>query len=304
MINLRKESGMTSMDALRRLRSLLRVKKTGHCGTLDPSATGVLPVCLGQATRLAEYYTGQKKRYRAEATFGVVTDTQDADGTVLRREAPRITQAEAKDALFSFVGKIKQIPPMFSAVRHKGQRLYDLARRGEVVERAERETEIYGMEWLAWTPGLYPRAVFEVACSHGTYIRALCDDLGKRLGCGAHLSALCRLETGSFYLEESVGLAEVAARFAEGDLTFMLPLGWGLDLPALEMPLSRAEAFRRGLPSDLGRLGAAPLPNGPCAVYCAGELLGVGRAEAGELRPDKVLRGDGGDGAKKMIQGG
>ncbi|MDR1320490.1 MAG: tRNA pseudouridine(55) synthase TruB [Gracilibacteraceae bacterium] len=291
MVNLRKESGMTSMDALRRLRSLLRVKKAGHCGTLDPSATGVLPVCLGQATRLAEYYTGQTKRYRAEATFGIVTDTQDAEGAILRREAPRITQAEAKDALLSFVGKIKQMPPMFSAVHHKGRRLYDLARRGEVVERAERETEIYGIEWLAWAPDPYPRAVFEVTCAHGTYIRALCDDLGNRLGCGAHLSALCRLETGPFHLTESVDLAEAEARLAEGDLTFVLPLGWGLNLPALELPANRAEAFRRGLPSDLERLGAAPLPGGVCAVYCAGELLGVGRAEAGELRPDKVLGG-------------
>jgi tRNA pseudouridine55 synthase len=285
---------MTSMDALRRLRALLRVKKSGHSGTLDPSATGVLPVCLGQATRLAEYYTSQKKRYRAEATFGVVTDTGDGEGTVLGREAPQISQEAARKSLFSFTGKIKQTPPMFSAVHHKGQRLYDLARRGVVVDRAERETEIYEIKWLEWTPDRYPRAVFEVACRHGTYIRSLCSDLGDRLGCGAHMSALCRLEAGPFRLEESVSLAEISARFAAGDLSFILPLGWGLNLPVLELPLARVPAFRQGLASALARLGASQQPAGACAVYCEGEFLGVGRVEAGELRPDKVLRAAGG----------
>jgi tRNA pseudouridine55 synthase len=289
------------MDALRRLRTLLREKKTGHIGTLDPGVTGVLPVCLGRATRLAEYYMQQSKSYRAEVTFGIATDTQDAGGTVLRRTEPAVDQAEVREVLFSFVGKIKQLPPMFSAVHHNGQRLYDLARQGSVVERAERETEIYEIKWLSWSQDRYPRAVFETICSHGTYIRTLCHDLGERLGCGAHMSELCRTQTGPFLLDQSVNLAEIAAQFAGGDLSFILPLGWGLQLPALELPSERTAAFRHGMTSSLRRIGATGQP-GACAVYHAGEFLGIGRVKADELYPVKVLGGA--DYAEKMIQGG
>jgi tRNA pseudouridine55 synthase len=303
---LAKESGMTSMGALRRLRVLLGEKKAGHSGTLDPGATGVLPVCLGQATRLAEYYTRQPKSYRAEATFGLTTDTQDAEGTVLRRTAPDLRPEAVQEALFSFLGKIKQLPPMYSAVHHNGQRLYDLARRGVVAERAERETEILAIRWLDWTPAQYPRAVFTVTCSSGTYIRTLCHDLGERLGCGAHMSALCRTQAGPFQLEQSVSLAEIAARLAAGDRSFILPPGWGLPLPVLELPPERAAAFRHGLLSALARIGGAAAQPGLCAVYQAGTFLGIGRVEAEVLRPVKVLSaGAGADaGGGTMVQGG
>jgi tRNA pseudouridine55 synthase len=208
----------------------------------------------------------------------------------LRREEPDIGMETAQQELFSFIGKTMQLPPMFSAVHHKGQRLYDLARQGRVVERTEREIEITGIRWLSWAEGEYPRAVFEVDCAHGAYIRTLCHDWGERLGCGAHMSALCRTAAGPFRLEGSLSLADIAERSAAGDYSFILPPGWGLALPRADLPAGRRAAFRRGLSSALADM--APVPDGMCAVYCEGAFLGIGRAEAGDLHPEKVLAGD------------
>ncbi|NDJ61826.1 MAG: tRNA pseudouridine(55) synthase TruB, partial [Chloroflexi bacterium] len=195
-LNIDKPLGWTSHDVVAKLRRGLQIKKIGHAGTLDPLATGVLVICLGAATRLSEYVMDTTKRYRAVVHLGVTTDTYDAEGEITaQRPSDHLSEADVRDALGAFVGALEQVPPMYSAIKQGGRKLYDLARAGEVVERPPRPVHIHALEVVAWQP---PQVTLDVTCSPGTYIRSLAYDLGAALGVGAHLAGLMRTASGSF----------------------------------------------------------------------------------------------------------
>ncbi len=200
IIILDKPEGRTSHDMVYIMRKLTGEKKVGHTGTLDPMASGVLPICVGSATKAADMLTLSDKRYTAEITFGAATDTQDSTGTVIKESRERRTDDEIRAAVSEFVGDIEQIPPMYSAVKKNGRKLYELARQGIETERAPRRVTIYSARVVKID---FPRAVIDVSCSKGAYIRTLCADIGERLGIFAHMSALRRTKTGMFTIEES-----------------------------------------------------------------------------------------------------
>ena len=214
ILNIDKPEGMTSHDVVDRVRRISSQRRVGHAGTLDPLATGVLLVCLGQATRVAEYLMASHKIYRAQIRLGVSTNTHDAEGEVTATAEVDIGEQEVREALASFIGVIQQVPPMYSALKREGTPLYKLARQGIIIERKPRSVEIHNIELLDWAP---PLLAVRVTCSPGTYIRALARDLGQKLGCGAHLQSLTRLASGHFTLEEAVSLDELAEAFARGD---------------------------------------------------------------------------------------
>lgn len=215
VINVYKEKGMTSFSVVARLRRIFDQRKIGHAGTLDPDAEGVLPVCLGRATRLVERLsrTGTKT-YEAVLLLGRTTDTQDISGKILK-EMPVDTDPSAfRSVFFSFSGVQMQLPPMYSALKVNGKKLVDLARRGIEVERKPRPVEFSDMEVLSFEP---PRAVIRVTCSHGAYIRTLCHDIGEKLGCGACLESLLRIRVGEFSIEEALKLDEISERKMQED---------------------------------------------------------------------------------------
>ena len=206
IINVYKEKGFTSHDVIAKLRGILKQKKIGHTGTLDPDATGVLPVCLGNGTRLSDILTDTDKTYRAEFVLGKITDTQDISGTVIGGSEVTATEEEVVLVINSFVGKYGQIPPMYSAIKQEGKKLYELAREGKEVEREPREVVIHG---IAIEKIDLPYVTITVECSKGTYIRTLCHDIGLKLGCGACMTSLVRTKVGIFRVEESLTLAEI-----------------------------------------------------------------------------------------------
>jgi len=205
VIVLDKPAGPTSRDVVEEVKRILGVRKAGHTGTLDPLATGVLPVCLNEATKLVQFLVLDDKQYRATLLLGVRTDTLDTDGEVIERRTPAVTEAQVAEALLGLIGKRQQTPPLYSAVKVRGRPLYDWTRRGVVVEQAPREVEIYG---IGIQEIRLPEVIFTVSCSKGTYIRSLCAEVGDLLGCGACLSALRRTSSGSFREEEAVALGD------------------------------------------------------------------------------------------------
>lgn len=215
IINIYKEAGYTSHDVVAKLRGIVRQRKIGHTGTLDPDATGVLPVCLGNATKLCDILTDKSKEYEACMLLGVTTDTQDMSGTVLTESTVQCTEQEVKDAVLSFVGGYDQIPPMYSALKVNGKKLYELARKGIEVERQARRVEIPSIDIIECN---LPEIRFRVSCSKGTYIRALCADIGDKLGCGAAMKSLVRTRVGVFVLEEAWKLSDIEKMVAEGTL--------------------------------------------------------------------------------------
>jgi len=206
IINIYKEKGFTSHDVVAKLRGMLRQKKIGHTGTLDPDATGVLPVCLGSATKLCDMLTDKEKEYIAKVQLGVTTDTQDMTGTVLRESTVEVTEEDVKNVLQSFIGAYDQIPPMYSALKVNGKKLYELAREGKEIERKARPVIIHYIEILDMQ---LPQITIKVGCSKGTYIRTLCHDVGEKLGCGAAMAALERTKSGQFSLDRAITLAEL-----------------------------------------------------------------------------------------------
>ena len=220
IINILKPPGMTSFDVVSYLRGILKTKKIGHTGTLDPGAVGVLPICVGSATKAIEFMIEKDKVYRAELTLGVSTDTQDSTGQVLSTRNVNVMSEEIREVMKEFVGHIKQTPPMYSAIKVDGKRLYELARSGITIEREPREIEIYFLNIIKITTESLEmnrtgiKVLFDVGCSKGTYIRTLCSDIGDRLGCGGHMSFLVRLKAGAFDIKSSITL-EKLAEFAE-----------------------------------------------------------------------------------------
>jgi len=288
ILNVNKPTGPTSHDVVARVRRLTGERKVGHAGTLDPMATGVLLLCLGPATRVAEYLMAGRKQYRAVVRLGISTDTYDADGTVTQSvESFHLSQDQIADALARLRGVIQQIPPPYSAIRHEGERLYKLARRGLAVQAPPRTVEIDAIDSVAWKP---PDLTFEVTCSPGTYVRSLAHDLGQMLGVGGHLSALTRLASGNWRLEEATTMDELETAVANGCWTDLLhPLDAALqafdrvDLPA-------------GLALRVSQGQAIPLPRSPqtslARAYTSdGSLLALLQPthEHGLWRPKKVF---------------
>jgi len=206
-----KPAGMTSHDVVDEVRKRLGMRKVGHGGTLDPDATGVLIVGVGRATKILSYAQGGPKRYTAVARFGITTSTQDASGTVIETRAAIISAEDVTRALTAFEGEIEQVPPMVSAVKIGGERLYKKARRGETVDRPARNITVYAIALVGWSDD-GPRATLDVRCSAGTYVRTLVHDLGAALGCGAHLESLRRTAAGGFTEADAVALANVDER--------------------------------------------------------------------------------------------
>ena len=295
VINVLKPTGMTSSDVVVWLRKILHTSKVGHVGTLDPGAAGVLPVCVGKATRIAEYLVSQGKLYRAEITFGISTDTQDSFGKVLKTVQPHLTRDDLQQVLPAFCGQIQQLPPMYSAVRHKGKHLYEYARKGYAVERAARNVNITQLNLLSWSGEEYPRAILDIECSKGTYIRTLCQDLGDALGCGAHMSYLLRLRSGPFSIQESWTLEEIEECYPKNPEAMFIPVKNCLDLPVVTLPGERARAFANGLPTrreNIRAAGSESLTEGIFLQVFAGEkLLGIGVWRDDSLYPHKVLCG-------------
>ncbi|MBD2025233.1 tRNA pseudouridine(55) synthase TruB, partial [Leptolyngbya sp. FACHB-711] len=222
-LNLNKPAGLTSHDCVARLRKLLRTKKVGHGGTLDPAATGVLPIAVGKATRLLQYLSHQKS-YRATVRFGLRTTTDDLEGEVLSQfDASGLTQDQVKAALPKFQGTIAQIPPSYSAIQVGGKRLYELARSGETVEAPVRTVQIDRLEILDWRPGEYPELDLAIDCGTGTYIRSIARDLGDVLGTGGTLAKLLRTRSSDFFLQDSLSLEAVAAQMEANALSLMPP---------------------------------------------------------------------------------
>jgi tRNA pseudouridine55 synthase len=289
-----KPAGMTSNRALQRVRGCYRARKAGHTGSLDPLATGLLPVCLGEATKVSAYLLDGDKVYRTHARLGSVTDTGDADGEVLQR-APLpegLDAAMVEAVLAGFRGAIEQVPPMYSALKHKGQRLHALARRGVSVERAARPVQIQRLELLGIDGEVLE---LEVACSKGTYVRTLVADIGAALGCGAHVLALRRTGLGPFGIGQSVPLARIEA-LADGDHAaegfaaldaLLLPVDAALAAwPAVSLSADASRFFGQGQAVWQAGLPAV----GPVRVYGDGRFLGIGALlDDGRLAPRRVL---------------
>lgn len=215
IINIYKEKGFTSHDVVAKLRGILKQKKIGHTGTLDPQAEGVLPVALGSGTKLCDMLTDKVKTYRAVLLLGQTTDTQDTTGTILSSAPVDVNESQVKEAIESFIGDYDQIPPMYSALKVNGKKLYELAREGKTVERKARRVEIFSIEIEEMA---LPKVTMTVTCSKGTYIRTLCHDIGQKLSCGGCMEKLTRTRVGMFELKDSLKLIEVQRLAEEGGI--------------------------------------------------------------------------------------
>lgn len=268
-----KQPDWTSNDVVAKLKGMLHQRRVGHSGTLDPMATGLLVVFVGRATRAVEFAEGHDKRYLASLRLGLVTDTQDISGTVLERREASVTRGELEAALEAFKGEQEQLPPMYSAIKHKGRPLYEIARKGGEVERKPRKINVYDMRLLGEDRGDY---LLDIRCSKGTYVRTLCHDLGHALGCGGCMSSLRRLEAGGFSVDKAHKLSEVQEYADQGRAEeLLLPV----DSLFTELNSCVAEAWQeRKL--RCGNEYSVGLPDGDYRVYSAsGEFLMLGRVE-------------------------
>jgi len=286
-----KGRGATSFDVVAIARRRLGVRRIGHAGTLDPDATGVLPILIGEATKLTPYLLDQDKEYLATIRFGVTTDTHDVSGRVLAESAvDGLSQARLEEACRAFVGRIQQVPPMYSAVHHQGRRLYELARAGIEVERAPREVVVSSI-LVEKLDG--PRATVRVVCGKGTYLRVLAADLGAALGCGGAVESLVRCRVGSFDLREAISWRELTEGVEElwdrvRPVEAALP-GW----PIVRLDGQAAATFGHGQPADV--IPAAAATEGYVRVHdLAGPMIGVGELMAGgsKVKPVRILHAD------------
>ena len=290
ILNVNKPSGPTSYDIIRLVKRLTHQKRVGHGGTLDPLASGVLPVFLGQATRVSEFLLHGTKAYRAEIRLGVSTDTYDAEGATTRKgDASAVTDVDVAAALDTFRGRISQRPPAFSALKKDGKRLYELARAGAPVEAEMREVDVHRIELVDWSA---PTAVVEIECGHGMYVRSIAHDLGEALGCGAHLTALVRTRTGPFAIEQALSIEALHDASLGGHLEICLE---PLDVPLIDLPaaivdpeLQQAIVHGKALPKN----GNGGSPGQLCRAFNdEGELVALLRfdGESEAWRPTKVF---------------
>jgi len=244
IFNILKPPGMTSHDVVNFIRKILRIKKIGHGGTLDPAAAGVLPLFIGKATKFIEFFEGNDKQYIAELTFGITTETGDVQGKIIERKDVLVKEEHFKQILKTFEGKIQQIPPMYSAVHYQGKKLYELARQGISVSRSPRIVEIYSIDLIDFRR---KTALIKVSCSKGTYIRTLCEDIGAKLGCGAYLSCLIRTRSGPFSLKNAKTLEEIQEAAEKDDFSdILLPIESCLNFENVELELDDERIFYKG----------------------------------------------------------
>ncbi len=281
-----KPSGISSNSVVGEVRRVTGIAKVGHAGTLDPLATGALIVAIGPVTRLIRFIQDQPKEYLATAQFGVTTDTLDSDGSVLTREPMEFADQEIADVASRFVGTIHQVPPMVSALKHDGRRLYELARRGEVVEREARPVEIHELEIIEVGAGPYPEVRFRVVCGKGTYVRSLADDMAAALGGGAHLTALRRTRTGSL----DVALHGLSFDSLDEWRSHLLEPAQALgDLPSITVGPETAQGVCHGMRFVGGEMTGAPEDESVRVLDQSGELIAIYRRHGEQARPEVVL---------------
>jgi tRNA pseudouridine55 synthase len=286
-----KPAGLSSNQALQRVKHLFKAAKAGHTGSLDPLATGLLPLCLGQTTKFSAFLLDADKRYRVTVTLGVRTDSADADGAVIEtRATDGVTEAALREVLPRFTGSIEQLPPMYSAVKHQGERLYKLARQGKEVERTPRQVNIFALELLDFAP---PYVQLDVHCSKGTYVRVLAEEIGEAVGCGAHVSALRRTGVGPYVEGDTrfVTVEDVEAAAEQGIEALdamLLPLDSALGhFPAVNLSADAAFYLGQGQPVLVPQ---APT-EGMVRLYGPGaQLLGVGEIlDDGRVQPKRLI---------------
>lgn len=282
-----KPIGLTSHDVVQIIRRGTGIRRAGHTGTLDPRASGVLVVLIGPAVRLSEYVSASDKRYQATIRLGSTTDTYDSEGMVTSESpANHITEEKFDEILQTYVGEIEQVPPPYSAVKVKGKKAYEMARKGEQVELEPRKIQVYSLEILEWDP---PEVVIDAYCSSGTYVRSLANDLGESLGTGAYLIGLRRTKSGRFTLREAVPLRRLKEAFQAGDwYKFLIPAADALgDWPAVELDADQVDLVRHG-----HRIPAEPDSEGwSRAISQQGDLVALleYNSESGEWQPRKVF---------------
>jgi tRNA pseudouridine55 synthase len=277
-----KPSGISSNAALQRARRLYSAEKAGHTGTLDPAASGLLPVCFGEATKFAGYLLDAVKSYRATIRFGTTTTTGDADGEPTGTHSVTFDEPRLREALARFRGTISQVPPRHAALKFEGRAYYEYARAGVEIPRTARPVTIHALDLVEWSP---PDAIVDVTCSKGTYVRVLAEDLGRELGCGAHLAALRRTATGGFDVGAAVTLDALEAMPQEArDARLAPPDVLVAGLARIDLDPGASERFRHGM--AVPAQGGAP---GACAVFCDGRLAGVADVEGGLARPRRLL---------------
>ncbi len=286
-----KEQGWTSHDVVAKVRHLVG-GKVGHAGTLDPMATGLLVLGLGRSTRLLRFVQGFEKEYQATALFGVATDSLDADGAVLDRSPLPVDSAQLEAAGERFRGSILQIPPMVSARKVEGKRLYELARAGEVVEREARPVEIYSLVFTDLAPSDYPEVSFDVVCSTGTYVRTLADDLARALGGRAHLTRLRRVRNGTLSVSDAVTVDRIETAVADGSIGSLVidPATALSDIPGIEVEPSYIPGIRNGvaIPAAILLDGYDGVGEGLVRLLADGVLLGVYRIDGATAKPEVV----------------
>ena len=294
ILNVNKPRGMTSFAVVSLVRKLTGEKRVGHAGTLDPIADGVLPICLGRATRVVEYLVDAPKAYRGTVRLGATTETFDSEGAVVATADPSgVTRGDVEAALLPFVGAIQQLPPMYSALKRAGKPLYRYARAGKDVPREARPVTIYRLELLSFAP---PLLEIEMECGRGAYVRTLAHDLGQRLGCGAHLQALTRLRSGAFTLESAITLEELRGAIEQGTWEEMVSPAdrvlesWYAALLGDEHALEARQGRLLVLPPSRAQYEKLPEET-PCRAYSAeGEFLAILRYKgANRWHPDKVF---------------
>jgi tRNA pseudouridine55 synthase len=277
-----KPVGISSNTALQHARRLYRAEKAGHTGTLDPLASGLLPLCFGEATKFAQYLLDARKRYTATIRFGVTTTTGDSEGEVRATRPVAVTPEGLADALRRFTGPLQQVPPAYSALKFEGRPHYEYARAGQDVPRPARAVEVFALRLLSWAS---PDAVVDVECSKGTYVRVLAEDIGEALRCGAHLAALRRTATGGFALDDAVTFAALEAQDEPGRDALLLPaevLVTALPRAAIDAPA--AGRFRQGQPAPV-----RGVPEGACAIFAGPEFLGVAEVAQALAHPRRVV---------------
>lgn len=295
VININKPEGWTSQDVCAKLRSRLHIKKIGHTGTLDPMATGVLPVCIGKATRIIEYYDGDYKSYRAAMKLGMTSDTLDITGELSETtDYSNINEKAVREAFNAYTGMVEQIPPKYSALKINGKRAYELAREGKEFELNTRTVEILKNEisCMNLEKGIIE---FDVTCSKGTYIRSIIDDIGRSLGCGAVMTALERTGSGYFKIEDSVGIEELCDMSDSEIAEFIIPMEETLiNLGKIELNDNRVTAFINGNESYSAGYTVVQEPffKNYYRVYNGAAFIGIGSVENSDLKPQKVINAD------------
>jgi tRNA pseudouridine55 synthase len=291
VLSLNKPVGMTSFGAVREVRQIFGERRVGHAGTLDPNASGILPICIGRATRLVDYFHSQPKRYRCTVRFGVRSDTLDTEGELTPgSDASQLTEEAIAAHLTSFVGDIEQIPPMHSAVRHQGQHLYDIARTGATVERKPRQVTIHSAKLLQFRPGPQAEADIEVECGKGVYMRVLAADLGELVATGAILSWLERTSYGPLQIADAVTLETLKAM--PDPTEALLPATVAIEfLPRLDLAPQLASKLRSGQPVWVPRLPSVT-GDGACRAHGPdGGFLAIGELQGNLFRPTRVFAG-------------